>query len=224
MKLSLTTLLTLLLALGAGTALASNPRVEMQTNLGNIVVELYPDKAPKTVENFLDHVKSGFYEGTVFHRVIKNFMVQGGAFDKDMGWRRPPADPIFNEAKNGLTNEPGTLAMARDRDPNSATSQFYFNLESNKHLNHHRDDPAYYGHCVFGKIVKGMDIMKLIAERPTGPAGPFSADVPLEPIVIEKVAILEEKIAPRPIKSKPKSKGKSHGKTKDESRRDLAGT
>ena len=219
-------LMNLLLALSAGSALAGNPHVEIQTNLGNIIVELYPDKAPKTVENFLDYVKSGFYEGTIFHRVVKNFMVQGGAFNKTMDWRQPPADPIFNEAKNGLPNEPGTLAMARDRDPNSATSQFYINLESNKHLNYHRDDPGYYGHCVFGKIVKGMDIMKLIAERPTGAAGPFSADVPLEPIVIEKVALLEEEIAPPPVKSKSKSKtkGKSHGKTKNESRRHLAGS
>ncbi len=217
-------LITLLLTLNAGTALAENPRVEIQTNLGNMIVELYPDKAPKTVENFLNYVKSGFYEGTVFHRVVKNFMVQGGAFNKTMEWRRPPSDPIFNEAKNGLPNEPGTLAMARDRDPNSATSQFYINLESNKHLNYHRDDPGYYGHCVFGKIVKGLDIMKLMAERPTGAAGPFSADVPLEPIVIEKVALLEEEIAPPPVKSKPKTKGKSHDKTKDEPRRNLAGS
>ena len=134
------------------------------------------------------------------------------------------AKSASNEAKHGLPNEPGTLAMAHDRDPNSATSQFFINLESNKHLNYHRDDPGYYGHCVFGKIVKGMDIMQLIAARPTGAAGRFSADVPLEPIVIEKMAILDEKPIPTPVKSKSKHKGKSNGKTKDESREHLAGS
>ena len=219
-------LISLLFALSASSALAANPRVELQTNLGSFIVELYPDKAPKTVENFLNYAKSGFYEGTVFHRVVKNFMVQGGGFTKTLDWRTPPSAPILNEAKNGLPNEPGTLAMARDRDPNSATSQFFINLESNKHLNHHRDDPGYYGHCVFGKIVQGMDVMKLIAERPTGAGGPFSADVPLEPIVIEKIAILPEEIEPTPAKSKSKSKpkGKTHGKTENQPRRNLAGS
>ncbi len=212
-----------LLALTVSTAYAGNPRVQMQTNVGNIVVELYPDRAPKTVANFLNYVKSGFYEGTVFHRVIKNFMVQGGAFDKALKWHQPAAEPIFNEAKNGLPNEPGTLAMAHDRDPNSATTQFFINLESNKHLNHHRDDPGYYGHCVFGKIVEGMDVMKQIAERPTGASGPFKANVPLEPIVIEKIALLEEGSEPISNQSKPIAKGTSNGKTQDESRRHLAG-
>lgn len=214
-------LFTLLFALSVQSVFAGNPVVEIQTNAGNIIVELYPDRAPKTVENFLNYVKSGFYEGTVFHRVINKFMVQGGGFTKTLDWRTPPAAPIFNEAKNGLPNEPGTLAMARDRDPNSATTQFFINMESNKHLNYHRDDPGYYGNCVFGKIVKGMDVMKLIAARPTGAGGPFSADVPLEPIVIEKTAILEEEIEPTPVKSK--RKGKSNGKTKDQPRRHLAG-
>lgn len=215
-----------ILIFATGTAFAGNPRVEMKTNLGNVIVELYPDRAPKTVENFLNNVKSGFYEGTIFHRVVKNFMVQGGAFDKALDWRQPVTDPIPNEAKDGLTNEPGTLAMARDRDPNSATTQFYINLESNKHLNHHRDHPDYYGHCVFGKIVQGMDIMQQIAERPTGAGGPFKSDVPLEPIVIEKVAVMEEEIEPQPVKqakSKSKTKGKPNGKTQDEPRRHLAG-
>jgi len=216
----------ILLTLVANTAFAGNPRVEMQTNVGNIIVELYPDKAPKTVENFLSYVKSGFYEGTVFHRVIKNFMVQGGAFDQALHWHKPLADPIPNEAKNGLTNEPGTLAMVHDRDPNSATTQFFINLESNKHLNHYSDDPGYYGSCVFGKIVEGMDVMKKIAEIPTGANGPFATDVPLDPIVIEKVAIIEDDSTSPPVKSKSKrkGKGKSNGKTKDEPRRHLAGS
>ena len=195
--------------------------VEMQTNQGNIVVELYPEKAPKTVENFLHYVKNGFYEGTIFHRVVKDFTVQGGAFDKALNWRKGD-DPIQCEAKNGLTNEVGTIAMARSRDVNSATSQFFFNLESNKHLNHHRDHPDYYGHAVFGKIVKGLEVVQKIASTPTSAGGPFAADVPVEPIVIEKVALLpEEEIETPP--TKVKSKGKSNGKNKNKLRRVVAG-
>ncbi|MBT9613884.1 MAG: peptidylprolyl isomerase [Burkholderiales bacterium] len=218
MKLLLT---ALFLSVVASLAHAGHPMVEMQTNQGNIVVELYPDKAPKTVENFLHYVKNGFYEGTVFHRVVKNFMVQGGAFDKAMNWRKGE-DPIQCEAKNGLTNEVGTIAMARARDPNSATSQFFFNLESNKHLNHHRDHPDYYGHAVFGRIVKGMDVVQKIADIQTSAGGPFASDVPVEPIVIEKVAILPEEIESPP--TQVKSKGKTNGKTKNQPRRHLAGT
>ena len=209
------------LFIAAGVAQAGHPKVEMQTNQGNIVVELYPEKAPKTVANFLHYVKSGFYEGTVFHRVVKDFTVQGGAFDKDLNWRKGD-DPIQCEAKNGLTNEVGTIAMARSRDLNSATSQFFFNLESNKHLNHHRDDPDYYGHAVFGKIVKGMDVVRKIADTQTGSGGPFSADVPVEPIVIEKVALLPEEL--ESPTTKVKSKGKPNGKNKNQPRRVLAGT
>ena len=199
--------------------------IKLKTNHGEILLDLDAEKAPLTVENFLQYVKDGFFTNTLFHRVIDGFMIQGGGMNLDMSQKTTRA-PVKNEADNGLKNDMYTVAMARDRDPNSATSQFYINLESNKHLNYHRDDPGYYGHCVFGKIVKGLDIMKLMAERPTGAAGPFSADVPLEPIVIEKVALLEEEIAPPPVKSKSKSKtkGKSHGKTKNESRRHLAGS
>ena len=197
------------------------PKVEMQTNEGNIIVELYPDKAPITVANFLHYVTSGFYDGTVFHRVVKDFVVQGGGFDQDLKWRQP-GEPIPNEAKNGLTNETGTIAMAHGRDPNSATSQFFFNLESNKHLNYYRDDPAYYGHCVFGKIVKGQDIVKKISDIQTGAGGSFSSDVPVKPVVIYKVAVLPEIVEPVPTKQK--TKGKSRGKSKNQLRRDLAGT
>lgn len=216
--------LTLLVSMSAQ-AHTAYPRVEMQTTEGNIVVELYPDKAPKTVENFLHYVNTGFYDGTIFHRVVKDFVVQGGGFDQDLQWRQP-GDPIPNEAKNGLTNEPGTIAMAHARDPNSATSQFFFNLESNKHLNYYRDDPAYYGHCVFGKIVKGQDVVKKISAIQTGAGGTFTADVPVKPVVIYKVAVLPEAAEAEPIKQKPKQKpkGKSRGKTKNELRRNLAGT
>lgn len=213
----------LTLSFATGIAQAGHPMVEMQTNQGSIVVELYPEKAPRTVENFLQYVKSGFYEGTIFHRVVKNFMVQGGAFDKGMNWHQGD-DPIQCESKNGLTNEVGTIAMARARDPNTATSQFFFNLESNKHLNYYRDDPGYYGHAVFGKIVKGMDVMLKIADAQTGAGGPFASDVPVEPIVIEKVALLpEESASPSPT-AKAKSKGKTNGKNKNQPGRILAGT
>ena len=217
MKLLIT---ALTLALATGVAQAGNPMVEMQTNQGNIVVELYPEKAPKTVKNFLHYVKNGFYDGTIFHRVVKDFTVQGGAFDKALNWRKGD-DPIQCEAKNGLTNEVGTIAMARSRDVNSATSQFFFNLESNKHLNHHRDHPDYYGHAVFGKIVKGIEVVQKIAATQTGAGGPFAADVPVEPIVIEKVALLPEELDVPP--TKVKSKGKSNGKNKNKPRRDVAG-
>lgn len=212
----------LLLSLPACASTAPHPRVEMQTTEGNIVVELYPDKAPKTVENFLHYVNTGFYNGTIFHRVIKDFVIQGGGFDQDLHWRQP-GDPIKNEAKNGLTNEPGTIAMAHARDPDSATSQFFFNLESNKHLNHYRDDPAYYGHCVFGKIVKGQDVVKKISAIQTGPGGTFTDDVPVKPVVIYKVAVLPDAAEAAPIKQKPKGK-KSRGKPKNQLRRNLAGT
>lgn len=200
---------------------SARPQVEMQTNEGDIIVELYPDKAPKTVANFLHYVTSGFYDGTVFHRVVKDFVVQGGGFDQDLKWRQP-GDPIPNEADNGLTNEIGTIAMAHARDPNSATSQFFFNIESNKFLNHYSKDPAYYGHCVFGKIVKGLDVVKKISNIQTGAGGSFDSDVPVKPIVVYKVAVLPEATEAAPVKQK--SKGKSRGKPKNELRRNLAGT
>jgi len=200
---------------------AANPKVEMETNYGSIVLELYPDKAPVTVANFLNYVQSGFYEGTVFHRVVNRFIVQGGAFTADLT-PKSTLDPIPSEAKNGLLNEPGTLAMARGRDVNSATSQFFINLDRNLFLNHHKDHPDYYGYCVFGKVVKGMDVLKQIAEVPTGAAGPLKEDVPLSPVVIQKVAVLPPD--PEPIAKPTNPKGKSNGKTKNKSRQHLAGT
>jgi cyclophilin family peptidyl-prolyl cis-trans isomerase len=206
--------------LAAWPARAANPRVEMVTNHGRIVLELFPDKAPVTVENFLNYVKSGFYEGTLFHRVVKDFIVQGGAYTPDFT-PKPTLPPIPSEAKNGLTNEPGTIAMARGRDIHSATSQFFINLDSNKFLNHHRDDPDYYGYCVFGKVLSGVDVLKKIAELPTGAAGPLKEDVPLEPVIIEKVALLPPEPAPTP---KPKGKANGKGKTKHKPGQHLAGT
>lgn len=215
MKLALATLALCFAA--ALPAHAGNPMVELETNYGNVTLELYPDKAPATVANFLNYVQSGFYQGTLFHRVVNRFIVQGGAYTEDLT-AKPTLDPIVNEAKNGLLNEAGTLAMARGRNPNSATSQFFINLDSNKFLNHYKDDPDYYGYCVFGKVVKGMDVMKKIAEVPTGAAGPLKEDVPLAPVVIQKVALLPDQTPT------PQPKGKSNGKTKNKPRQHLAGT
>jgi len=198
--------LTLCAGLLSGTAaLAANPLVEMKTNMGSVTFELYPDKAPRTVENFMKYVKSGFYQGTVFHRVVDRFVVQGGGVTADMQ-AKPTLDPIPNEATNGLTNEAGTIAMARAYDPNSATSQFFVNLDRNLFLNHHKPEPDYYGYCVFGKVVKGMDVLKRIGSVPTGAAGPFPTDVPLQPVVIEDVSVL-----PVATATKPTKKRKHHG-------------
>ena len=206
MKFSLTmTIIGLLVSTGA---LAANPQVKMRTNLGEIVLELYPDKAPITVANFLNYVSSGHYNGTLFHRAIHKFVIQGGGFTPDLQYK-PPLAPIPNEAANGLKNEPGTLAMARGYEPNSATAQFFINLDDNKFLNYYRPLPDYYGYCVFGKVIKGMDIAKKIGDLPTAASGPFAADVPVEAVVIEEMALAPELSAELP-QATPK---KSHKKT-----------
>ncbi len=199
-------------------ALAANPLVNMRTSQGDIVLELYPDKAPKTVANFLHYVGSGHYNGTLFHRTIQKFVIQGGGFTPDFQYK-PTLAPVPNEAANGLRNEPGTLAMARAYDPDSATAQFFINLDDNKFLNHHRPHPDYYGYCVFGKVVKGMDVAKKIGALPTSAGGPFAADVPVDPVVIEEMVLATESAtvteAARPVKSRKKTpqrkKEKTHG-------------
>lgn len=161
------------------------PRVEITTSKGVIVVELYPDKAPKSVDNFLGYVRQGFYEGTIFHRVMPNFMIQGGGFDAKLQLR-PPAGTIANEADNGLKNERGTVAMARRNDPHSATSQFFINHVDNKGLDHRgKYDGATWGYTVFGKVVEGMDVVDAIAAVPTGGGPKGMRDVPLEPVSID---------------------------------------
>ncbi len=175
---------------------AATIRVEMKTNLGNVVLELYPDKAPKTVENFLQYVEGGFYKNTIFHRVIPNFMIQGGGFDTAFN-QKPTRSPIQNEAANGLKNEIGTIAMARTTDPHSATAQFFINVANNGFLNYKAPNQNGYGYTVFGKVVSGIDIVHKIASIPTGSAGPFSSDVPKNSIIIEdiiKLPILEKNI------------------------------
>ncbi len=156
--------------------LAANPLVTIETNRGDFVVELYPEKAPKTVANFMQYVDSGYYKETIFHRVINRFMIQGGGFNADMT-EKPSLAPIVNEAANGLKNEPGTLAMARTSDPDSATSQFFINLENNVPLNYQGNDAELIGYCVFGRVLKGMDVVRDIGASPTMNVGPYY-DVP----------------------------------------------
>ena len=171
-----------------GSALAQNPQVEMKTNRGVIRIELYQDKAPKTVANFLQYVKEGFYNGTVFHRVIDDFMVQGGGFDKELREKRTHG-PIENEAANRLKNEIGTLAMARTSAPHSASAQFFINLKHNEFLNFREPTTQGFGYAVFGRVVQGMDIVAIMAKVKTGRSGPYG-DVPVEPIVIEAVNVI----------------------------------
>ncbi len=166
------------------TAFAANPMVEMKTSLGSFTLELYPDKAPKTVENFLKYVNSGFYNGTIFHRVIDNFMIQGGGFDTDLR-EKEPFPPIQNEANNGLKNEIYTVAMARTMDPNSAAAQFFINVKDNPFLDYTSPTLRGWGYAVFGKVVKGQDTVMKIAKVRTGACGPFPSDAPLENVVIE---------------------------------------
>jgi cyclophilin family peptidyl-prolyl cis-trans isomerase len=176
---------TLLVALTA-TAMAAT-QVEFETSAGNFVVEVYPDKAPKTVENFLKYVEDGFYSNTIFHRVISRFMIQGGGFERDLAEKSTRA-PIVNESNNGLQNQTGTIAMARTQDPNSATAQFFINLADNQFLNYTSPEPELIGYCVFGKVVSGMDVVHKIGIVPTGNSRGFS-DVPIRPIVIKQAKI-----------------------------------
>ncbi len=175
------------LATWAVATLAANPMVELRTNHGEIVVEVFADKAPKSAENFVQYVKDGHYDGTVFHRVIDGFMIQGGGFDAKMKQKSTRA-PIENEAKNGLKNQPGTLAMARTADPHSASSQFFINLVPNTFLDYPSRDG--WGYAVFGKVVKGMDVVEKIGKVATTDAG-FHQNVPVEPVVIEGARVLE---------------------------------
>ena len=161
---------------------AANPIVEFETNQGNFKIELYPDKAPKTVSNFLYYVDNGFYKETIFHRVISNFMIQGGGFTREMSEKKTQP-PIANESNNGLLNSAGTVAMARTNDPNSATAQFFINLIDNNFLNYTSPEPSSVGYCVFGKIIEGMNVVHKIGQLPTGNSRGFS-DVPIRPVII----------------------------------------
>jgi len=175
--------------LSSALAAAANPQVEFKTNVGSFVAELYADKAPATVDNFLRYVNDGFYKGTIFHRVIPGFVVQGGGFSKDFQ-QKPTREPVKNEAANGLKNETATLAMARTSDPNSATAQFFINLKDNSSLDHRAPNPREYGYTVFGRVVKGMDVVQRIAAIPTGASGPFPAEVPQQTVIVEETKVL----------------------------------
>ena len=162
----------------------------MTTTLGPMTLELYADSAPKTVENFLSYVSNGFYDGTIFHRVINNFMVQGGGFTADMEQKATQA-PIDNEANNGLENTRGTIAMARTQDPHSATAQFFINVQDNDFLNHTGENMQGWGYTVFGKVTDGEDVLDKIRCVQTGSQAGHQ-DVPVEPIIIESVAVIAD--------------------------------
>ena len=166
------------------------PVVELDTNMGAIVIELNEEKAPKTVENFLNYVKSGHYDGTIFHRIIDGFMIQGGGMDADMNEKATNA-PIENEADNGLKNDKGTIAMARTQDPHSATSQFFINVKDNDFLNHSGKNMQGWGYTVFGRVTSGMDVIDKMRGVPTGRFG-MHADVPKEPVVINSATIVSK--------------------------------
>ncbi len=165
----------------------THPLVEMRTSLGMMKIELYPDKAPKTVENFLSYVREGFYDGTIFHRVIDGFMIQGGGFTPDMSEKETRA-PIENEAANGLKNLRGTLAMARTNDPHSATAQFFINGKDNAFLDYKESTRTGYGYAVFGKVVEGLDVLEKIEKVSTGSRNGYE-DVPVENVVIESIRV-----------------------------------
>ncbi|PTB19811.1 peptidylprolyl isomerase [Trinickia symbiotica] len=175
-------------ALAQTAATAAHPQVLLKTSDGDIRLELYPDKAPKTVTNFLDYVKSGQYNGTIFHRVIPGFMIQGGGYTQTFQ-EKPTRAPIPIESRNGLKNAVGTIAMARTSDPNSATDQFFINTVDNAGLDY--PNPDGNGYAVFGKVVSGMDVVKKIEGTPTTTRGPM-ADVPQKPIVIESASVVSQ--------------------------------
>ena len=163
--------------------------VTLKTNHGDITLELFADKAPKTVENFLSYVKDGFYDGTIFHRVIDGFMIQGGGMTPDLE-QKTTKDPIENEANNGVANTAGTIAMARTNDPHSATAQFFINVKDNDFLNFSSESMNGWGYCVFGKVTAGMDVVEKIKNVKTGNYG-YHQDVPVEAVVIENAVVSE---------------------------------
>jgi peptidyl-prolyl cis-trans isomerase B (cyclophilin B) len=181
--------LALPLALAAAELPAQDvTRAVMKTSVGDIHLELYPAKAPATVDNFVRYAKDGFYDGTIFHRVISHFMIQGGGFSPDMQ-KKPTREPIKNEANNGLSNMRGTIAMARMPQPHSATAQFFINVQNNMNLDYQGENN--WGYAVFGQVTQGMDIVDDIRFVPTTSKPPFS-DVPVEPVIIQSVTIIED--------------------------------
>lgn len=167
------------------------PKVRMHTSLGSMDIELYADKAPRTVKNFLNYVNREFYDGLIFHRVISGWIIQGGGYDKDLNYFATDP-PVRNEAsKHKLKNLRGTIAMARNADPNSADTQFFINLQDNPSFDFKNRTPRGYGYCVFGKVVRGLDVADAIGEVPTGELGHLKKDVPLKTVLIEKIEVLD---------------------------------
>ncbi len=190
---------SLLLIVGYNSAAQAGeqPRVRVETSLGNFELLLDPEKAPKTVANFLGYVNSGFYDGTIFHRVIDGFMIQGGGFTPEYE-RKTTNPPIINEADNGLKNVRGSIAMARTMDPHSATAQFFINVVNNDNLDHTNKSPRGWGYAVFGKVVKGMNTVDKIRQVKTGPGGVFPQNAPLEMVIIKRMSV----VTPKPTKTK----------------------
>jgi cyclophilin family peptidyl-prolyl cis-trans isomerase len=193
-------LLTAQLASGACYAAEQTTQVRVTTNLGQFVVEVFNDRAPLTSANFLRYVREGFYSNTLFHRVVANFVIQGGGHDATTLQLKPTHDPVFNESGNGLQNKRGTVGMARGGSPHSGNAQFYINLVDNAEL-----DPVAtrWGYAVFGRVVQGMDVIDRIGETPTGAVGPFKSDSPLKPVIIEKIEIISPGQAANPAPVTP---------------------
>jgi cyclophilin family peptidyl-prolyl cis-trans isomerase len=178
-----------LAAFSGPAAAAERPQVRLTTSMGEIVLELFPQKAPGTVDNFLQYVRDGFYDGTVFHRVIPGFMIQGGGLDQDLT-PKPTRPPIRNEADSGLKNQPYTVAMARTSDPHSATAQFFINVSDNDFLNFAAKTPQGWGYAVFGQVAEGREVVDRIAGTPTTSAGPHQ-NVPRSPVIIQKAEVVD---------------------------------
>ena len=191
--LTFTSLLLLISSVSAADDITKK-RVKLETSEGDITLELDITRAPITVLNFLKYVRSGHYEGTIFHRVMQNFMIQGGGFTPEFVRKEPDAT-IKNEAANGLKNVRGSIAMARTNDPHSASTQFFINVVDNPFLNHTGENPRGWGYAVFGRVVKGMNVVDKIRNIRTGPNGPFPSDVPVKTVVIHKATIIGEKPA-----------------------------
>jgi len=195
----------LCLSITSSICLAEAPRVVLSTTQGDMIIELADERAPVTVDNFLKYVEEGYYDGTIFHRVIEGFMIQGGGFDEHYA-RKATRSTIANEANNGLRNRQYTIAMARTNAPHSATSQFFINAADNSNLDHQGPTPRGWGYAVFGRVIEGQDIVDKISRVPTGPGGPFSRDAPRDQVIINEIAI---------IASAPAKGAAEPGKTSD---------
>lgn len=189
MKILLAAFALLLSFTASAATTPANPQIEVRTSMGAFILELYPENAPNTVQNFLQYVKDGHYNGTLFHRVIPGFMIQGGGFTKDFA-EKPTRPPIKNEAGNGLRNGTAMISMARTADPHSATAQFFINVSENSSLDFRAPTQEGHGYTPFGKVIKGMNVVESIEKVKTGPGKPPYTDVPVKPVVIERIQLI----------------------------------